>query len=79
MKYLAQGFNTAAHDLNLGSLSQESKDLPLSHCALHLAPQPGSCSQQEQLSYTQLASPVSVPYTSREMNRIDRKDYISTT
>ena len=31
---LAQGFNTAAQDLNLGSRSRESEALPLSHCAL---------------------------------------------
>ena len=30
----AQGFNTKAQDLNLGSLSRKSKFLPLSHCAL---------------------------------------------
>ena len=30
---LAQGFNTAAQDSNLGSCSQESEALPLSHCA----------------------------------------------
>ena len=32
---LAQGFNTAAQDSNLGSRSRESEALPLSHCALH--------------------------------------------
>ena len=35
MKKLAQDFNTAALDLNPGSLSRASKALPLSHCALH--------------------------------------------
>ena len=34
VKKLAQGFNTAAQDLNLGSRSRESEALPLSHCAL---------------------------------------------
>ena len=37
VKKLAQGFNTAAQDSNPGSLSRESKALPLSHCALHKA------------------------------------------
>ena len=36
VKKLAQGFNTAAQDLNPGSLSRESRALPLSHCAQHL-------------------------------------------
>ena len=31
MKQLAQGFNTAAPDLNQGSCSQDSEALPLSH------------------------------------------------
>ena len=31
---LAQGFNTAAHDSNPGSLSRESEALPLGDCAL---------------------------------------------
>ena len=35
VKKRAQGFNTAAQDLNMGSFSQESEALPLSHCALH--------------------------------------------
>ena len=35
MKKLAQGFNTAAQDSNLGSRSRESEVLPLSHCALY--------------------------------------------
>ena len=35
VKKLAQGFNTAAQDLNVGSLSRESRDLPLSHCFLN--------------------------------------------
>ena len=34
MKKLAQGFNTAAHDLKHGSRSRESEALPLNHCAL---------------------------------------------
>ena len=34
VKTLAQGFNTAAQDLNPGSLSRESEALPLSLCAL---------------------------------------------
>ena len=34
MKKLAQGFNTAAQDLNLGSRSRESEALTLSHCTL---------------------------------------------
>ena len=34
VKKLAQGFNTAAQDLNLGSRSREFEALPLSHCAL---------------------------------------------
>ena len=34
MKKLAQDFNTAAQDLNPGSLSRESEALPLSHCDL---------------------------------------------
>ena len=34
VKKLAQGFNTAAHGSNPGSLSRESEALPLSHCAL---------------------------------------------
>ena len=34
MKKRAQGFNTAAQDLNPGSRSRESEALPLSHCAL---------------------------------------------
>ena len=34
VKKLAQGFNTAAQDLNPGPLSRESEALPLSHCAL---------------------------------------------
>ena len=33
VKKRAKGFNTAAEDLNLGSSSQESEALPLSHCA----------------------------------------------
>ena len=33
MKNIAQGFNTAAQDLNPGSRSRESEALPLSHCA----------------------------------------------
>ena len=36
MKKLAQGFNTAAQDSNLGPLSRESEALPLSHCSLVL-------------------------------------------
>ena len=32
-KKLAQGFNTAAQDSNLGPLNQESEALPLSHCS----------------------------------------------
>ena len=36
VKKLAQGFNTAAQDLNPGSLSRESGALPLSHCVLHI-------------------------------------------
>ena len=36
MKKLAQGFNTAAQDLNPGSRSRESEALPLSHCALQM-------------------------------------------
>ena len=36
MKKLAQGFNTAAHDSNPGSLSRESGGLPLSHCTVYL-------------------------------------------
>ena len=39
MKKLAQGFNTAAQDLNPGSRSRESEALPLSHCALHCVSQ----------------------------------------
>ena len=35
VKTLAQGFNTAAQDSNLGSRSRESEALPLSHCVLH--------------------------------------------
>ena len=35
MKTLAQGFNTATQDSNPGSRSRESKDLLLSHSALH--------------------------------------------
>ena len=31
---LAQGFNTAAQDLNPSSRSRESEALPLSHCTL---------------------------------------------
>ncbi|KAK2178784.1 hypothetical protein NP493_530g00018 [Ridgeia piscesae] len=34
VKKIAQCSNTAAQDSNLGSLSRESKALPLSHCAL---------------------------------------------
>ena len=34
MKKLAQGFNTAAQDLNLGSLRGESEALSVNHCAL---------------------------------------------
>ena len=34
VKKLAQGFNTLAQDSNPGSRKQESKALPLSHCAL---------------------------------------------
>ena len=37
VKKLAQGFSTAAQDSNLGSRSQESEALPLSHCALHVS------------------------------------------
>ena len=37
VKKLAQGFNTAAQDSNLGSRSRESEALPLSHCALPLS------------------------------------------
>ena len=36
MKKLAQGFNTAAQDLNPGCRSRESETLPLSHCALQI-------------------------------------------
>ena len=36
MKTLAEGFNTAAQDSNVGSRSRESEALPLSHCALHM-------------------------------------------
>ena len=32
---LAQCFNTAAQDSDLGYFSQESKALPLSHCTVH--------------------------------------------
>ena len=35
VKKLAQGFNTAAQDSNLGSRSRESKAVPLSCCTLH--------------------------------------------
>ena len=34
---LAQGFNTAAHDSNPGSLNRECEAVPLSHCALQNA------------------------------------------
>ena len=34
VKKRAQGFNTAAQDSNLGSLSRESEALLLTHCAL---------------------------------------------
>ena len=36
VKKLARGFNTTAQDSNPGSLSRESKALPLSHCALDI-------------------------------------------
>ena len=36
VKKFAQGFNTAAQDLNPGSRSRESKALPLSHAALQM-------------------------------------------
>ena len=35
VKKIAQGFNTAAQDSNLGPYSRELKALPLSHCVLH--------------------------------------------
>ena len=34
MKKLAQGFSTAAQDLNPDSRSRESEVLPMSHCSL---------------------------------------------
>ena len=34
VKKLAQGFNTTAQDLNVGSHSRESEALPLSYCTL---------------------------------------------
>ena len=39
LKKLAQGFNTSAR-IRTRVLSRESEALPLSHCALHIAPHP---------------------------------------